>query len=278
MNKSTSNFITHFMNLFKDIFNRFKNRDFYGAFFALNFLSILLIFVSLTFNFLKKDTISLSFFIGIIVFYTISIIGLIIIEYIERKKNRIFYSRDFLDIDYLNSYQSVLVELMNNIRNSTIEIINNENISFQEENIRSNIFLPQSYGNDGYIYILKRPESLKIPKNKNHIDDNIIFKPNEGLTGEVFETGINKYTENKDYNLFTKRKDLNTELQWIVSFALKVNNTNICVLNIDCIDKNCKDLDLNLILNDSNIKTKLQEYSEKLSTHQRINIIVSKNN
>jgi len=57
----------------------------------------------------------------------------------------------------------------------------------------------------------------------------------QNTESEVFETGISKYTENKDYNLFTKRKDLNSELQWIVSFALKVNDTNICVLNIDCI-------------------------------------------
>jgi hypothetical protein len=278
MNKANPTFITHFMNLFKDIFNRFKNRDFYGAFFALNFLSILLIFTSLTFNFLKKDSVPLSFFIGIVIFYTISIIGLIVIEYIERKKSRTFYSRDFLDIDYLNNYQSILVELMDNMRNKTIGIINTEKITFQKDNIRSNIFLPQSYGNDGYIYILKRPESLKIPKNKNHIDDNIIFKPNEGLTGEVFETGISKYTENKDYNLFTKRKDLNSELQWIISFALKVNDTTICVLNIDCIDKNCKNINLNLILDDNDIKTILNQYSEKLSTYQRINIVVSKNN
>lgn len=86
------------------------------------------------------------------------------------------------------------------------------------------------------------------------------------------------FLEGTDYNLFIKRKDLNSELQWIISFALKVNDITIGILNIDCIDKNCKDIDLNSVLKNSTINKILNQYSEQLSSHQKIRIILSKNN
>ncbi len=166
---------------------------------------------------------------------------------------------------YSENSMKILSEELNNIRNEAFMFLscNTENNTIDQENIRANVFLPDyTAAEPGDVCTLHMPHLLKVNM-EGHPDENIKFRPRQGITGQVFITEESSFVKTKtddagvsvfdgSYELTENQEEqVHPRLRWIVSIPIRIKNNEhrraAGVLNIDGLDCNFSDDILNML-------------------------------
>lgn len=155
------------------------------------------------------------------------------------------------------------------------------------EQVRANVFLPDYLdGQRGVACALRMPEELRIGM-KGHPDENISFRPWQGLTGRVFmEQKDLKFAKTSpapdgrelfddSFELTADQiRSLDPRLRWIVSFPLSVPDGSTRkaagVLNVDGSDHQLSDDDLGLLWGE--LSPRVARFADELAALPKVRI------
>lgn len=162
-------------------------------------------------------------------------------------------------------------------------------VAFKTEQIRANVFLPDYVNAErGVICMLRMPEELRIGM-KGHPDENIGFRPWQGLTGRVFmEQKDLKFAKTSptadgrelfaDFFELTaeQAQSLHPKLRWIVSFPLALPDDSIRkaagVLNVDGLEHQLSDDDLALLWGE--LSPRVARFADQLAVLPKVRIMI----